>query len=660
MALDSNSIYNLLISLMYRKILVSGDFHEQSNLVSQMLKLDSTGMVKSLTNFQVECATSDIRVDTDNNTLNETFENWLENINSEFRGQGVEVGIRGLLKEYLKERWQGSSFPVLKITKWGKIDGIHFPISMSFIDGGSVFAEKKSNEDSVDLLDYNYYVGKNKKEQITGKAYFLYKPFGRIFDKYPEPYLIGNGVYKNWKLIDMIKDKEFELIDRVIPYMLLILKGSEALTQQNITYDAPALEGVKEKFQEVMTKLNNLQIDLNGKQNTTPIRVANWDEEIKHLIPDLESMFKTVLFQQAERNILAGLGFIDIAEATSNSRSQSVLNPKPFIKECNSGLSDFANVVLKDLIALIKEKNPDNIKYKAKKWVVCYNPITEFMGDNFLTLIRSLSDRGIVSNETADYICSQGTINYEIQKRQRIREVMDGDEFTMLPKLIQNSEDKSLDFQGDKNKTPEQKTQENIPEDKKGIEAKNFNQSMLDEEDIDDKLVFSEDSELELSRWIKKRAPGKYYRFGQINPNKFVEGSFKTIFLSQPKAIKAVVGKLKSGKNAIQSYLFDKKKWDNISAEKWLKNHLSNMPQESELVISPYSGVADLPSGVRKKLDLENQKKWLSIFNAAYEYYNDKFPNDKKKVEALAFKTAYSKVKKNSFLSSIKEIFGKK
>ena len=185
---------------------------------------------------------------------------------------------------------------------------------------------------------------------------------------------------------------------------MLVTKGSDALAQQGITYDTPELEAIKEKIQGISNKLNDVQLNIDGKSSKAPIRVSNWDEEIKHLIPDLEAMFKRELFEQAERNILFGLGFIDVLESVSSSRRESVLNPRVFIKQCNAGLSDFVNYVLGDLLALVKEKNEDSKKYVNKKWTPSFKPIIEFMDGEFLTLIRSLSDRGLISNETADYV----------------------------------------------------------------------------------------------------------------------------------------------------------------------------------------------------------------------------------------------------------------
>jgi cation transport regulator ChaB len=632
MSLNGNSLYNILVSLLFKKSLTdSTDFHAQSTLVQDMLKIDSTGMVDSLSQFMVDCALTDISIDTESDKLNEIFLQWLNNINSEFRGKGIEVGIRGLMKEYFKERWRGSSFPVLKITKWDKIDGINFPVSMIFVDGGSVYAEKTDKTNAINLFSYKYFLGKEKSEEITGSAYLLYKLFGRSFDEYPTPYLIRRGIYKNWKLIDLIKDKELELIDRVIPYLLLITKGSEELTKEGITYAPEDLTAVKNKIQELTNKLNDMQLNIDGQPTKSPIRVTNWDEEIKHVIPDLKAMFQKELFEEAERNILAGLGFIDIAEATSNSRSQSVLNPKPFIKECQSGQADFANVVLKDLLDLVREKNPDNIKYNAKKWITYYNPMTEFMTDAFLELVKTISDRGYMSNETCEYICSRATVNYELEKRKRIREIVGGDLSSMYPKLTTNQEkDTSVDEDTQHQlKNPDEMTDEE--KEKRGKlpgspEAQKYN-SMLDQEllisilqseEISDNLVNSKEevvSLLEQSRWIKKRNSVNYIRRGQINPNKFEQNSFRTINIDAEGGIKAIIGKIKGeSKTTIQSYLFAKKKWKDKEVEEWLKNHLENVRSKIELIGSPYSNVEQLPKGV-KVLPINARKMWMEVFN---------------------------------------------
>lgn len=650
--IDAGNYMNLVLSLLLSKVLVPTEFHEQATIVEQMISKDTTGLVDSLTQFKADCATVDIVIDSESDKLDEIInEKWLPNINSEFRGKGIEVGLRGLMKEYHKEVWRGATFPILKILRWKKIEGIDFPVSMMFVDGGSVYAEDKDKKTTVDLFGYNYFLGQDKEEELKGEAYFMYKPFVRWYAKYPVPYLIRRGIYKNWKIVDMIKDKEIELVDRVIPYMMLVLKGTEKLTLSNITYSTPDLEAVKTKIQEMMDKLNNVTInDQHEIVGKSPTRVTNFDEEIKHLIPDLEAMFNRELFAQAEKNILAGLGFIDIADAISTSRRESVLNPKVFIKECNAGVSDF-KVIVKDLLDLIKEKNESNIKYNAKKWIIASNPITDFATDDFKELIRGLSDRGLVSNETTINICGEGTINYELEKRKRIVEVKEGDEIIMYPKITQNQEEKGTDIQGQKSTASKEK----IPESKKGIEKKNWTQMKLEtDEEIDENLVIVEDEELELAKWQSQRVTEQYVRIGQINPVKFEKDSFRTIWIDETKGIKAIIGRL-IGKDTttIQSYLFQKEKFNKTSAKEWInKKDIVN----AELIGAPYTSIASLPPAVRRKLDIEGQRKFMAVFNGAWDYYSKNF-DDKKKIESMAFKTAWSKSRGNGIVAKITNLF---
>jgi len=470
---DMNETLSILMSLLLNKVHVPTEFHEQAKVVKEMIESDSSGLIDSLVDFQVDCATVDTRIDTESEKLNEILnDKWLYNLNNEFRSKGVQTGIEGLMKEYLKERWKGASFPVLKITKWKEVDGLKLPVSMIFAKGGSIYA--MDSKDNKDLFGYKYFLGSKMKEEIDGEAYLMYKPFTRWFDEYPTPFLIRRGIYKNWKIIDTLKDKQIELVKQVIPYLLLIKKGSENLEiTGGKTIGTLELKEVKAKVQELIDKLNTANKE-------TPMRATNWDEKIEHLVPDLKAMFQGELFSTSERNIIAGLGFIDIVEATTSSRRESILNPKPFIKEVDAGIKDF-KLILKDLISLIKEKNEDvgdvnHRKYNALKWVIVSSPVTEFMTDDFLTLIRSLSDRGRISNELEHEII--GAV-HEVEIRRREREEENEEEITFYPKVITNLEQHDPNLKEElrvpptkpkrkkKKKTPEEETKDNLPEDKK-------------------------------------------------------------------------------------------------------------------------------------------------------------------------------------------------
>lgn len=77
--------------------------------------------------------------------------------------------------------------------------------------------------------------------------------------------------------------------------------------------------------------------------------------------------------------------------------------------------------------------------------------------------------------------------------------------------------------------------------------------------------------------------PGDYVRIRIRNPKTIVEGTFRTIVISETEGIKAVVGILKSDKTGpthIQSVLFEKERWTVERAVAWVNSHrdtLKNM-----------------------------------------------------------------------------------
>ena len=66
----------------------------------------------------------------------------------------------------------------------------------------------------------------------------------------------------------------------------------------------------------------------------------------------------------------------------------------------------------------------------------------------------------------------------------------------------------------------------------------------------------------------------EFIRSGHRDPSEFQEDSLRTITLSEEEGIKAIIGKPK-GKNImeIQSYLFDKDKWNLEKAKAWFEQH---------------------------------------------------------------------------------------
>lgn len=543
-------LLNHILGLMLKKIVVPADFHGRVRAVREMQDDDVSGLVDSLTDFAVQTATVDFNIETDNNELSMILKTWLDTINRDLRGK-IPVGIKPLAQEYFKERWKYSSFPILRISKWD-VDPkskLMLPSRMFFLDGGSVHAQDRNPEDALLSVDqYDYFIGKVDAKTKLEKNVIFSRQNGRWFDKYPNPYLVKRGIYHNWRIIEAIKRNEIDVLDQVIPYLFWIKKGTERLAiDKKVNYDDEKLQKVIDQMEKLINDSKNSNLDLD-KKFSTPVRASQFDEELKHLIPDLEAIFKPALFQVAEKNILSGLGFIDVVDGSTSTRRESILNPKPFIQEVHSGVEDFKQI-MKDLLLLIIEKNSDHRKYMNAKFDITSSPIRGFMTDEFKKLIRSMWDRGQVSSKTAVELVAE--LDFEVEVERREKEAKDGTDFVMYPHLTQNKEGTAFDVHsGDEGDSEDP---DNLPDDKTDpIEKKNFDKASL--------------------------------------VNKFED--------------------------------------------------------EMELIGSPFSSVKDLPKNVKDKLPaLKDRRKWLEVFNGAFNYYKGKGVGNKR-AESLAFATAWSKVKK--------------
>lgn len=469
--MDTAQIISWLLNFIgSRTVSVPDDFHGRAKAVHVMLQDDCSGLVDTLTDFSVQSASVDFSIETNSERLNELFKDWLNHINASYNGK-IPMGIKSIAKEYYKERWKGSSFPILRIAKWGKIPGstVIFPTQMYIVDGKSVYAKEKDSGNNLTPDKYEYYIGSDVSDvsMKLDKDVIITNPYGRVFEDYPTPFLIKRGIYRNWKIMDTLKRKQGDLLDQIIPYMLQIKMGSpEMLSMMNKTYSDQELIDVASDLQSLVT---NMQDMVGSKQFKSPIHASNFDKVFEHLIPDLESMFKTVLFEEAERNILAGLGMVDIVQGTSSTRRESVLNPKPFMQEVVDGVEGFKDI-LRQLLYIIKEKNGSHIKYINEDYHISNSPIKSFADADFKGLIRSLYDKGVVSKRTAVEII--GDCNFDTEVFRREQESKSGMDYVMYPPVIVNQENSGIDVPGDTEKV---NNKENIPDDKKGTEKNNYN-----------------------------------------------------------------------------------------------------------------------------------------------------------------------------------------
>jgi len=590
-SLDAGLFVNFALSLLLKKIVVPSDYENQVKAVKEMQMDDLSGLVDSLTDFAVESASVDFSIETDNEQFTKILKKWSSRVNLDY--SQIPSGIQELSKEYFKVRWKYSSFPVLKIAEWEEMDGITVPTKMFFVDGQSIVARDIDEEDeNLKVTNYDYYLGSKKEDKYKLEKNCIFaRPYGRWFDKYPVPYLIKRGVYHNWKIIQSLKNMQSKILDQIIPYMLLIRKGSEGLAVNDIkTYSNPELEKVVEDMQSLMDEIKSTKVG--EKSIKSPIRATNYDEEISHLIPDLKSIMQPELFAQAERNILSGLGFIDVIQGISDTRRESVLNPKGFVTEIKSGVEGFRGI-LKELVFLIQEKNRKHTKYMNSEFYVNASPVKAFMTDGFKQQIRQMYDRGRISSQTAVELIAEVDFTTEVHRREK--EEKEGISKKMYPVITRNQEDKGIDLPK-KEPKKEDKNGKPLPDDK-------VDPTEREEYDIGAKYNCS------CPKCKFKRIAPEGKHCNEIKCPKC--GS------SMRRVNRPGTGRPDKSPNAKKT--------------------------KAELEGSPYPTIQSLPPAV-KKLSKKKQRTFMKAWNRAYYYKLAKTKN-KKVAETYAFKVAYSAIK---------------
>lgn len=473
-----------LMSLVARdEITVPGEFRTQAREVRKLLRNDNSGIVNSMIDYAIKASLVDYTVQTGNENLTKVFNAWLENINTDLRGR-VPTGVNPLAKQYFNERWKGSSLCILR-TAWeekdfgGSVGKLVVPTKMWMVKGEDVFVEQGKK---VVIGEEKYYLvlgnnpEKNPEHRMLLKtndseAIFVQKPFSRWTDQYPVPFLIQRGLYENILFMDMVSNKGQKIISKALEYLLVMKKGTEGLAKLG-----------KPDFIYSEDDLKKIKQDLKGKiigdvtTKGTPIYATNFDTEMEHMIPDYSKAFSSALMNPIEKKLLAGLGLIEIVEGTASSRKESILNPKPFIGEVNSGIEDFKQL-LKDIMLEIIERNKGRKKYMNNTIRVFNTQPKEFIDKDLRDHLRSAYDRGVLSKETFLEVVCDGNYMQELERRKQAKK--DGEEEVMFPHIIQNIEG-AIEPTEPK---PVEPTDETQPEEKTGPEAKNFDKQAKEDDD---------------------------------------------------------------------------------------------------------------------------------------------------------------------------------
>jgi len=451
--------------------------------IKKLLESDVSGMVNTVLDFSIDAALVDYQVNTKNKNLAKKLNLWLDNINLELRGS-IPVGVKALAKEYFRERWKGSSFLLLR-TFWEEKDGFYIPTIMYFVDGEDILVENNDSTRNLNGKSYRLRIseteskplGKQKDEKL-----FIQRPYSSWGTEYPNPFLIQRGIFKNLSFLAMLEEKGEFVVGKALEYLAILKKGSEQMTMSNnpdFIYSEEDLTKIKSDFSKFLSDRKN--------SPGTSVYTTNFDTELEHSIPEYKRALQQELYAPIEKRIMGGLGLVDIVQGLTSTRRESVLNPKPLFSEIKTGVEDF-KMLLVDIMSTIAEANSESHrKYFRQDIKISSSIIKEELTDKMITQYRSAHDRGAISKRTYDDILGVD-IDIEIE---RMKEEEKHPE--LYPPVTQRNEDINVNreplLKTDEDKKDE-KTQlspenkkarplknEDVPDDKKGPEKKNFNQS---------------------------------------------------------------------------------------------------------------------------------------------------------------------------------------
>ena len=464
-------ISDLLSYFQVEAIKIPTEYRSKVLETKKILNDDVSGLLNTMLDFAITSALVEYRVETNNDNLTEVLSNWLKKINSteELRGK-IPTGLEPLAKEYFRERWKGSSHLLLR-TFWEKKDGLELPTNMFFVDGEDILVRRKSKDGAVRLGDETYAIRINGEKELKlpqnkEELIFVQRPYESWGIKEPTPFIIKRGLFRNAKFLALLSSKGEYVVGRALEYLLVLKKGTERLALEGrpeMTYDENDLKGIRDDLKKMLMEKKN--------ETGAPLYTTNFDTQLEHFIPDYSKAINDTIYGPIEKRLLAGLGLINIVEGVGATRRESILNPKPFVEEVRQGIRDF-KTMLNDIVITIVERNiSSHPKWMNSEIKINNSLVKAFMTDKFLTMLRSMYDRGRLSSRT--FVEVVGDLDYDREVKRRQQEKKEKHDKILFPPVIQNIEQHI-------EPTENVVKNDNIPDDKKGPEKKNFKQSSWD------------------------------------------------------------------------------------------------------------------------------------------------------------------------------------
>lgn len=436
--IDSIAIRRLIAEFKHlqSKVTVPLDYDAQVVLVKDFLTNDDTGLVTTIFDFMVHCGDSvPLKLETGNDTLNNILSLWQKQTLNKNFSIDVQRGLREVTAQYLRERYTSSQI-VLHID-WAtqKINGQNWslPSRMWFYNGGSVRAKNKKG--AINTKEYEVKIN-NEWRSLNNKgssSILIQRPFNSWYETKTTPYFVRRGVLKNALLKKAIIQKQTEVIDAVIPYLLTLKSGSDNLAKMGQLATEEQMLELKEKLIAAVKEKN-----LDGIKSL--LAVFSYDTNLEHLMPDLIKIFNPDILKNVDKDLLAGLGLIELKGFASN-REETILNPKVLVEEIKDAISDWSRLLENVMMEILERNSTTHRNLSQNNVKIVTGLIRAFLTNDMKTMLRSLFDRGIISYRSS--VENIAELDFESELEMNDQEWKDNLRTRLYPRLTQNQEQHS-------------------------------------------------------------------------------------------------------------------------------------------------------------------------------------------------------------------------
>ena len=405
---------------------VPKDFHQRAEKINELLDDDRTGIVSTVHEFMVGSATVDFNIVTENSTLTNILTDWANNQVNKDINIDIPSGLRELSGQYFRERWS-SSFIALKI-KWGNVGDFILPTRMWFLDGSNIAVKANSRLDGKE-----YFLGKSQLNSSENETIIIRKPFNKWYEDYPTPYYIKKGVYFNALLKSELVKKQADILEEIIPYLLLLKAGDKDL------YQGGALNDIEDKLGTLKESLLKYKRDYKYRETRgDSVFRGRYDLQLEHFMPDLAKVFDEKIVRPLDNNILSGLGMIEL-RGFGDSRQESVMNPRMLIEEIVDAVLDLTTIY-EQVFSLMIEKNKVLHKKHMKKDIrIIPGVIKAVLTDAMRKLIKDYSNTGQLALEDSFEALPLG-FDFQVNAMRRKQEREEGYEDLFFPRILLNQD----------------------------------------------------------------------------------------------------------------------------------------------------------------------------------------------------------------------------